>query len=285
MSMDGRRELELEEARREALRLEQVRAECTALIEVCEAQLAAVRDAAVQQLAGRELRESVETLRDLRRQVRDQPDAVRGPLHEVAISMQQAITSAEGRARAWSEAQAAAVAQARQSRAEAAATHTANASSGDAVRLAAEAVAAAEQGDMGAAERLTAATRQAAASESAGALDERIRREVVRGLLATLKEMGFVIAGPRLDAGVVVLEGRLASGRRARFEVKLDGQLAFDLDGYEGRSCADDMLKVETTLRDRFGVKLGPPQVVWKNPDRLSQGARDLPDGGQTRRR
>lgn len=285
MSMDGRRELELEAARREELRLEQVRGECMALIELCEAQLAAVRDAAVQQLAGRELRESVAALRDLRRRVRDQPDAVREPLHDVVISMQQAIALAEGRARAWTDAQAAAVAQARQAQVEAAAIHTASSSTGDAVRLAAEAVAAAERGDVGTAESLTAATRHSAAGASAGALDERIRREVVRGILATLKEMGFVVAGPRLDADVVVLEGRLASGRRARFEVKLDGELAFDLDGYEGRSCADDLLKVETTLRDRFGVKLGPPQVVWKNPDRLSQGARDLPDGGQTRRR
>jgi len=116
-------------------------------------------------------------------------------------------------------------------------------------------------------------------------MDERVRREVVKGLLKTLKGMGFVTVGPQLQEGLVVLEGRLASGRRARFEVKLDGELAFDLDGYEGRACAADMEKVEIAMKDQYGVLLGPPQIVWKNPDRLTKGARDLPTGGATKRR
>ena len=37
------------------------------------------------------------------------------------------------------------------------------------------------------------------------------------------------------QAGVVVLTGQLPSGRKARFEVQLDGQLSYDLDGYEDR--------------------------------------------------
>lgn len=115
-------------------------------------------------------------------------------------------------------------------------------------------------------------------------LDETVRREVVRALLATLQEQGFVVEEPRQAgdggaAGPVTLIGRLPSGRMARFEIQLDGQMTFDMNGYEGRSCAKDRDKITTMLKNKFQVVLSPRQFTWKNPDQIAKGARDLPAG------
>jgi hypothetical protein len=281
MSMSGQRRLELERARAEALRLDQVRQECEALADACEAAIRDVRDVAVQQLASDDLRKIAPELRKIRRQISDAPDESRAALLEASRRLHQAIARAEAAANRWKKEQVDAVAAARQAQAVAAATGP---SDGEAAALGRRAVALAAQGAIADALQATASSQKAARAASAAALDEKIRREVVKGLLKTLKEMGFVTVGPQLEAGLVVLEGRLASRRRARFEVSLDGNLGFDLDGYEGRACAVDMEKVETVLRDRFGVKLGPPQVVWKSPDRITKGARDVPTG-TTRKR
>lgn len=281
MSMSGQRRLELERARAEALRLDQVRQECEALADACDAAVRDVRDVAVQQLVSDDLRKIAPELREIRRQISDAPDESRTALVDASRRLHHAIARAEAAANRWEDEQVTAVAAARQAQAVAAATGP---SDGEAAALGRRAVALAAEGAVADAAEATASSQEAARAASAAALDEKIRREVVKGLLKTLKGMGFVTVGPQLEAGLVVLEGRLASGRRARFEVSLDGNLGFDLDGYEGRACAAEMEKVETVLRDRFGVKLGPPQVVWKNPDRISKGARDTPSG-TTRKR
>lgn len=279
MSMSGRRRLELERARQEALRLEQVHGECDALARVCEELLASVQDVAVQQLAADELRPCVQRLAQARQHSREQPDATRAELRAVAAGIQAAIVRGESKARAWTTAQTEAVAAARTAQA-VASTSAAT----DAARLAREAEAAAIAGDLESSETLAEASGTAVEAATEVNLNEKIRREVVKGLMGTLRSMGFVLVGPRLHDGMVTMEGRLASGRRARFDVSLDGELSFDLDGYEGRACAKDMEKVETSLRDQFGVRLGPPQVVWKNPDRISRGAKPVPTDRRKKR-
>jgi len=288
MSMKGERQLQLERARREALRLEQVRGECRALVAVCESTMSGVRDAAVQQYAAAELRELVGALRDAGTRVQEAPDATLEQLQGLQHRLTTTLVHAEARARSWSEAQTQTRArlQALDGRIEAVSqTQKEGAAAGlaEARRLVEEARTQAERGADDDAQRHLEHAEQALATARTAALDEKVRREVVKGLLGTLKGLGFVTVGPQLSADIVILEGRLPSGRRARFEVKLDGQLAFDLDGYEGRSCAQEMEKVETAMRNRFGVTMGPPQVVWKNPDRLSQGALELPGGGKSR--
>jgi hypothetical protein len=283
MSMSGQRLLELEQERKEQLRLAQVRAECLGVVDACEATLRDVRDVTVQQLAAGELREVAATLATARAQVEGSPDAAIAVLSGVHERMHAAIAKGEALARAWSEQQAGNVARARAAVQRAAVVGTLGGDA-DAGATAKNALANAEAGDLAASARLLDASVGNLGAARVAALDESVRREVVKGLLRSLKDMGFVTVGPQVAAGVVTLEGRLASGRRARFEVSVEGGMAFDLDGYEGRACAEDMEKVEVSLRDRFGVKLGPPQVVWKNPDRLSKGAKDVP-GGNTRKR
>lgn len=290
MSMTGERELELEQARREALRLEQVRGECQALIKVCESALAGVRDPVVQQYAAEELREVVGELRAASGRVQEAPEAALEQLQGTQQRLASAVAAAEARARSWSQARAQARARAEvlAGRIEAVAASQRESDSqglAEARRLVEEARACAERGAESEAEQRLEQAGQAVAAARAAGLEERVRKEVVRGLLKTLRDMGFVTVGPSLVEEVVILEGRLPSGRQARFEVRVDGRMSFDLDGYEGRSCAEDMEKVEQAMRDQFGVSMGPPQVVWKNPDRLSQGALELPMGGQRRGR
>jgi hypothetical protein len=281
MSMSGEQRLELERQRLEALRLDQVREECTALVSACEAMLADVRNVVVQQIAAPALRRGLEQLRTLRERIQESPDETRGKLLQVSSGMHEEIAKAEGKAEAWSQRQAEVIGRARGAGHLAAAN---GAAAAEAQSLSQQAEAHAKSGDLAAAEMLIARAHTAVETAAAAKLDESVRREVVRGLVRTLNDMGFVVTGPQLDAGRVVLEGRLASGRRARFEVFLDGKMKFDLDGYEDRTCAPDMEKVETALRDRFGVRLGPKQVEWKNPDRIGKTARDLPPGEQRRK-
>lgn len=283
MSMSGQRLLELEQARKEQVRLGQVRAECNAAVEACEATLRSVRDITVQQLASAELRDVAAALAAVRTEIANRPDAAIEELAGVHDRVQGVLARAEAKARAWSEEQAAAIARARAA-VQRAGVVAAAAGAGDAGIAARAALLQAEAGDVAASLALLGRAEGELTAARAADLDERVRREVVKGLLRSLKDMGFVTIGPQLHADLVVLEGRLASGRRARFEVSVEGRMTFDLDGYEGRACAQDLEKVEVSLRDKFGVKLGPPQVVWKNPDRLTKGAQDVP-GGNTRKR
>ncbi|HEY0133164.1 MAG TPA: hypothetical protein VGB85_03765 [Nannocystis sp.] len=273
MSISGERELELEREQMERVRLTQVRDECRALADACDAEIRQVRDVAVQQLAAAALQQVAAGLALARGELPERPDAALGRLGQLQTALHRAIADGEARARTWSEEQVRFVADTR------VAVQRAAAVGGD-TGPAARARALAEAGDLVAAREALVAADSAAANARSANLDERVRREVVRGILHSLRDLGFVSAGPQLDAGVVVLEGRLATGRRAVFEVHLDGRLCFDLDGYEGRACAEDLARVDTILRDRFGVQLGPPQVVWKNPDRLTQGALHGPASG-----
>ena len=56
--------------------------------------------------------------------------------------------------------------------------------------------------------------------------------------------------------------------------------MEFDLDGYIGRECSNDLDAVLEQMKDKYGVNCSPPQHNWKNPDRISKGSKDFPDGG-----
>lgn len=119
--------------------------------------------------------------------------------------------------------------------------------------------------------------------------DETVRRKVVGGLVSTLKQKGFVVQGPVLEGqdprtGSVVLHGQMPSGKKAAFAVNLDGKMEFDFDGYQGRACGQEMEKIEQELNKHYEVKLGPAQVNWKNPDRLTKGAMNAPTGNSFRK-
>jgi len=116
--------------------------------------------------------------------------------------------------------------------------------------------------------------------------EETIRKEVVKGLLTTLTNMGFIVQPPSLqgdnESGKTVrLIGKLPSGKTASFNVHLDGQMDFDFDGYEGKACAKELEHIDELLEQQFSIKLGENQITWKNPDKIAKGAMQLPIGNR----
>jgi len=116
--------------------------------------------------------------------------------------------------------------------------------------------------------------------------DETIRKEVVRGLITTLTNMGFIVQPPYLEGNdeggkTVRLLGKLPSGKMASFNVHLNGQMDFDFDGYEGKACAKELEQIDQLLEQQFSVKLSESQITWKNPDKIAKGAMQLPAGNR----
>ena len=59
--------------------------------------------------------------------------------------------------------------------------------------------------------------------------------------------LGFALSKPKVDkeSGLVILIGTLPGERSVRFEVDIEGQMIFDMNGFADRSCAnhlDDVL-------------------------------------------
>ncbi len=131
------------------------------------------------------------------------------------------------------------------------------------------------------AERIATAT----ARLDAAVVDERCRREVVKGVVQSLRESGFVTDAPwrRVDGGrdEVVVKARRPAGSTAEFRVTLAGDLAYTFDNYEGAACKKDIGTVLPRLEEIYGVRLSNQRVVWENPDELDRTARTQPGGNE----
>lgn len=117
------------------------------------------------------------------------------------------------------------------------------------------------------------------------AVDETLRRGILTGLMKTMRDLGFAVGKPTIDkeTGSVVMIGQLPSNRSIRFEVNLDGQMEFDMNGFLERKCADHLDEVLGILEANFNIATGPVQHNWKNPDKISKGSKGFPSGGNTR--
>lgn len=119
------------------------------------------------------------------------------------------------------------------------------------------------------------------------ALQEAARRHVVSGLLRELRNAGFVVSDPKLEAGeaaAVVIKAQRPSGAQAAFRVNLDG-MTYKFDHYQGQACLDDADKVLPRLQDIYGIELEEEKVSWRNPDMIGKSAKQLPDGSEERRK
>jgi hypothetical protein len=282
MSVTVNARYELERQRREELRREQQRRRAAALLATCRQELQAVREPAVQQLAAGGLKKVQKELERIEPQIAAAPDESLKTLQRTQRTLQGVIAEAMVKARLWHKEQAEARARMAEMQARARSLTEKNAATVSAEIAQLSGVE--RSGNYGAVLERCAKLERAIEHAAEVEFDETVRREVVRGLLAALQAQGFVSADPQLEhgaaGGVVTLLGRLPSGRSARFEVHLDGHMEFDLNGYEGRACAKEVDQIERVLQERFQVRMGPRQVTWKNPDKLSKGARNLPTGG-----
>lgn len=292
MSMNGWRRAELEKKRQEELRLEQVRTEARQQLQQCQDTLNRMEDPNVQQFAAPELLGFQKDLQTISALIASDPDAALEKAKSTPKKLSQILARAQAKAQQWSQAQAEAKARLAEVKARfEAARQTANAAGQKALieveQKLSEALSQYQAGNHTEVLATLQDTETLMEEASKATFDETLRREVVRGLLTTLKDMGFVVEQPRLvektnDAGVVNLVGKMPSGRTARFSVHVDGKMAFDLDGYENRTCSADLEKIRQTLAKEFAIHLGPAQITWKNPDKIAKGARNLPTGQTT---
>jgi Rad3-related DNA helicase len=116
-------------------------------------------------------------------------------------------------------------------------------------------------------------------------VDETLRREIITALMKTMRNLGFAVGKPTIDkeTGGVVMIGTLPSNRSIRFEIDLNGQMEFDMNGFIERKCADHLDEVLGVLEANFSITTGPIQHNWKNPDKISKGSKGFPSGGNTR--
>jgi Rad3-related DNA helicase len=116
-------------------------------------------------------------------------------------------------------------------------------------------------------------------------VDETLRREIITALMKTMRDLGFAVGKPTIDkeTGGVIMIGTLPSNRSIRFEVDLNGQMEFDMNGFMERKCADHLDEVLGVLETNFSISTGPIQHNWKNPDKISKGSKGFPSGGNTR--
>lgn len=117
------------------------------------------------------------------------------------------------------------------------------------------------------------------------AVDEELRRHIISSVVKAMTELGFVVGKPKLlrESGNVAVVGTLSSGRTIRFDVRVTGEMEFDMDGFKDRTCSGSLDDVLLLMEEQFGVESGPVQHNWKNPDRISKGSKDFPTGGNTR--
>ncbi len=113
---------------------------------------------------------------------------------------------------------------------------------------------------------------------------EEIRKETVRKIVSILKEQGFSISKPILRKQAVHVTGTLPSGKKVLFQVHPEGAIDFDLDGYSGQTCKNEIDGVIEKLNEGEEIESSIEQFAWHNPDKIKKGSKEFPYGsGQTR--
>lgn len=276
------------EAEAERQRIQQLRDQANSLLNSSQNIIKGVSDPSIQQLAADDLRDIQSQMQQASKQIQTEPEKAKKQIAKLQEQLRQKLSEAQIQAEELS-------AQRAEAKAKLESVHQnleAQKESSDqdeqetllkAEKLVNEAKSLLGQNRLKDTSDLCDKANQLIEQASKEAQAEGERREVVGSLLTTLNNMGFVVDPPQLedqDSGSVVrLVGKMPSGRTAVFHVNLEGKLAFDFDGYEGRTCTKDMEAIETTLQEQFSIKLGPAQVTWKNPDKIAKGAKRIPTG------
>ncbi|MHB9071263.1 MAG: hypothetical protein ACYC54_12965 [Sedimentisphaerales bacterium] len=292
MSSTGQMQIYLERQRKEQLRLGRLQKQAYSLLDACRGQIAGIKDPAIQQLAGPGLKNIQQDISQASVIISSDPDKAVKNIRKIQSQLQALLSKAQQKASDFTKEQAEAKSKleicSQNLQAE---QQTANeASMQELEKAGAEINKANQLYSAGKFKEVSKICDEACGIiEQAGkkAFDETVRREVVGSLLTTLTDMGFVVDSPVLEgnepkSSKVKLTGFLPSGRKASFMINLDGRMEFDFDGYQGRACAKEMERIESQLNERFSVKLGPAQVTWKNPDKLTKGAVNLPASNST---
>ncbi len=110
-----------------------------------------------------------------------------------------------------------------------------------------------------------------------------VRKEIVKTILSALKKQGFIISTPKLKQNVVHVTGKMPSGKMALFQIYDDITIKFDLEGYTGTTCKQELDAVLEEINTEGNVETSIEQFVWHNPDKIRKGSKEFPTPvGQT---
>lgn len=113
---------------------------------------------------------------------------------------------------------------------------------------------------------------------------EEIRKEIVKKITSVLKNQGFIVSAPTLEENTVLIKGKLPSGKRVLFQVKDESSIEFDLDGYTGETCQNELEGIIEKLKVEGNIDSSIEQFVWHNPDKIRKGSKEFPtSSGQNR--
>lgn len=111
---------------------------------------------------------------------------------------------------------------------------------------------------------------------------EELRRQTLRALKKTLKELGFLFPEPpTIEGDFVRLTAKRPNGEECTFLVKQDGGMRYSFDKYRGSACKKDLAVLLPKLDEVYGIALSNERVIWENPDEIGKEAEDLPSGNQ----
>ncbi|MAG33373.1 MAG: hypothetical protein CL908_21055 [Deltaproteobacteria bacterium] len=277
----------MEARRREELRREAVGNQVQSIVRTCRAEIAAIRDPVVQQYVARDLEKLHLELGKSEALIRRSPNDAMRRVNAARKQLHRTLANARAKAKQWSRKQAKTQARIAETRAAAQAERETASDAGAEVlaHVDEQITQAVQMQELGRHDEAMAACDKAGQliEESGKAtFDETVRREVVGSLMTAFQARGFTLDQPLLEqdgspAGVVALSGSLPSGKTIRVQINVNGEIAYDLNGYQGRTCAKQIDELEQALVELTHVRLGPAQHTWKTPDRISKGARSLP--------
>ena len=114
--------------------------------------------------------------------------------------------------------------------------------------------------------------------------EEEIRREIIVGLIKTLKQIGMSASKPKKgEENWVVLTGTLPNGKQARFQIAQDGTTEFSFHGYKGVSCKDQLDNIKDQLLASYNIDSSIEQFNWyEDPELIEKGAKDFTDEDDT---
>jgi hypothetical protein len=106
-------------------------------------------------------------------------------------------------------------------------------------------------------------------------ITESVRKEVVKSIVKSLRELDFTVDMPTLIDGAagnyVKITAKKPSGKRAECRVGKTGKLIYKFDEYEGMTCLKDIETFNARLEDVYSVKLSDERITWENPDKISK--------------
>lgn len=108
-------------------------------------------------------------------------------------------------------------------------------------------------------------------------LDE-MRKELILSIYKEIQKLGFgIIKTPYVvhmnGEEQIQFAAKKPSGQVMYCTVKVNGNIAWKFDGYDGQACQGDITQLKDQLQQAYGFSLDEKAVYWENPNKISKGA------------